>query len=85
MEFKKLSETEIEATEVITRKAIFRLDQLLADRESLVRTLENNNVEYTKKTSEINTMIAEIDSIISEANKVGLKKESEVVSEVIEA
>lgn len=84
MEYKKITETEMEVVETITRKAVLSLDGLLAEKDGLLRTIEANNAECAKRNEQITQMIARLDEIIAEGQAKGLKMKAEVAPVVEE-
>lgn len=78
MEYKKITDTEMEVVETITRKAVLSLDGLLAEKDGLLRTIEANNAECAKRNEQITQMIARLDEIIAEGQAKGLKMKAEV-------
>jgi len=78
MEYTKISDTEMEVVETVTRKAVLSLDGLRAERDGLVRTKDANTAECTARNNQIDAMIARLDEIISEGEKKGLKTKAEV-------
>lgn len=78
MEYKKISETEMEVVETVTRKAVLSLDGLRAEKDGLIRTKEANIAECNARNTQIDAMIARLDEIIGEGEKQGLKAKAEV-------
>lgn len=88
MKYNKISDTEFEIVETIVRKTPVSLEKLRADKESLLRTIENNNRECARQNEVILQMISEIDKYLIDAKGLGIKEKvieqpTEVVEEVI--
>lgn len=69
---------EIETTEL--KKEVVDIDNLLYERDSLVRTMENNYNDMVKMNSKIQTQIDDIDATISKARELGVKTDSEILA-----
>jgi hypothetical protein len=78
MEIKKLDDNRIEVETTEVKKTILTMENLLLDRDGLVRTIENNIIDMTNVNKKIQAEIDEIDLKIAECNKLGIKTMEEI-------
>lgn len=80
MEYTKLSDTEVEVKEIITKTNVLTLDQLAYDKDSLERTIIANNEENDRNNQKIQAMINDINLQMYEFRNVGALTSDEVIA-----
>lgn len=70
--YKKLNENEVEITTTVESKTVVSLTHLNYERDSLVRTMENNLREAADRNVKVQSMIDELDARISKFKAIGV-------------
>ena len=74
---------EIETIETTTHKVVISKDELVRDRDSLVRTINFNVADLEARNAQIQVLIDEIDSKLYQMVTLGIKTRDEILTEEV--
>lgn len=80
-EITKKDEGSIEIASTEIKTVVVDLDSLIYDRDSLVRTIENNYNDMVATNAKIQTQVDELNAKIAKAIELGVKTDAEIVNE----